>query len=288
MNSNSKNYIQKAFDITKENMILAQPLVIYMIVISFTFASLAMQTNKIMHLVLLIANILLCTAFLAGWFSMIKQGLLLDKRVENGEFQKPEDRAMASWNLGKAFFPGVGDNFLNITATTLCYFVLFFALIYLFYKLGLQVLPNPNIDWNKLYTTANSSPAELQKFIYALNFEQLKAINLWMLYVGAIGSLFTYVTLFVFPAVFDSESDKKDFFLLSPFKSFTRNIIFIFKHFVGTMGIFIFLFFLNSLLSVLSLIFNLNIILSIIGLIISFYFITYAVILIFLYYEENK
>ena len=281
------NYIQKAFDITKENMILAQPLVIYMIVLSFTLAGLAAQTDKILHFVFLTTNLLLGTAFISGWFYMIKQGILLNKRIENGEYENPEERMKASWDLGKTFFPGVGDNFLAVTTTTIFYIIVFVATMFLFFKIGTHILPNPNIDWKKLYSIANSTPAELQKYIFELNIQQIKAINLWGLYISSLTSAFTFATLFLYPALFKTK-DKKEFFLFSPFIAFGKNIVFLFKNFIGSIGIFIFLMFLNTVFSILSIIFNLNIILSIIGLILSFYVATYAIILIFLYYEERN
>lgn len=288
MSLTDKNFIQKAFEITKENIILAQPLIIFMIVLSFTLAGLSMQTNKIAYFVFTIANILLCTAFFAGWFYMIKQGIYLDKRIQNGEYKKTEERAAASMALGKEFFPGVGEYFLPVTLTLILYFAVILGAFFLFYKLGLNILPHPHIDLNKFAAVANSTPVEMQKFVYSLSTEQLKAINLWMLYAGSVFTAISFVTMFWFPAIFDTTSDKKEFFLLTPFISFKKNIVFIFKNFLGSVGIMIFLFVLNFVLSLLSVIFNLNIILSIVGLIISFYFMTYAIVLIFLYYEERK
>lgn len=280
----NKSIIQKAFDITKDNIILAQPLVLYLLAASFTFAGLAMQSNKYTYVIFLITNILLFTAFLAGWFSMIKQGILLNRRIENGEFQKAEDRAAASWDLGKAFFPGVGDYFLQVTLTTLAYVTFFILLTYAFFKLGQNYLPHHVLDLQKINTLANSSPAEIQKFVYSLSFEQLKAINIWMLYLGSVAFGYTFITLFWFPAIFDS----KETFWLAPIKSFSRNIVFLFKNFLGSLGVILFLLMLNTFISILSVIFNLNVVLAIVGLIISFYFTTYAVVLIFLYYDERR
>ena len=289
MSLKNSNFIQKAFDITKENIILAQPFIIFMIVLSFTLAGLAMQANSISYIVFLITNILLCCAFFSGWFYMIKQGIYLDKRIQNGEYRKPEDRASASLALSKEFFPGVGEYFLQVTTTITIYVIFYFLVMFLFYKLGQHILPNPHIDINKLYSIANASPAEVQKFVYSLSFEQLRAINLWMIFMGSTMCAFSFVTMFIFPAIYDTKDrNKKEFFLFAPFLAFKRNIVFIFKNFFGSLGIILFLLFLNTVLSILSLIFNLNIVLAIIGLLISFYFITYGLVLIFLYYEERK
>ncbi len=287
MSSNS-NFIQKAFDITRENLILAQPLIIFMIVLSFTLAGLAMQSNKITYYVFAVANILLSTAFVAGWFYMIKQGIYFNKRIENGEYRKPEERASASFALGKEFFPGVGEYFLPATFTTAVYLVVAAIVTFLIYKAGIHFLPNPDIDINKLYAASNSTPAEMKNFVLSLSFEQIKALNLWIYYIGLSFFIFSFLTLFWFPAVFDINSEKKEFFLFTPFLAFKRNIVFIFKNFLGSFGIMLFLLFLNTILSLFSVIFNLNIILAIIGLLVSFYFMTYVVVLIFLYYETRK
>ena len=288
MNLHKTNFIKKAFYITKEHIVLAQPLVLFLIVLSFTLAGLSTQTNKIAHMIFAFANILLCTAFLAGWFYMIKKGIYLDKRIQNGEYSKPEEKATASFALGKEFFNGVGEYFLKISATTLFYSLLYGVVMFLFFKLGIKILPHIDIDWVKFYQATNSSPMEMQKFVYSLSFEQLKAINIWMFYLGSVVSALTFATMYLYPAIFDTKTNKKEFFLVTPFLAFGRNIMFLFKNFWGSLGIIVFLFVLNTLFSILSIIFNMNIILSIIGLILSFYFMTYAVVLVFLYYEDKK
>lgn len=282
------NYIQKAFEITKDNLILVQPPVIFMIILSFTLAGLLQQAHKAVYMIFLVANILLCTAFFAGWFNMIKKSISLNKKIEDGIIKTQEEKASASLDLGKEFFPGVGDYFLQMTLTIAAFAGVYILVVFFSYKAGLQILPHPHIDMNKLYAAANSTPAEMQKFVYGLSFDQLKAINIWMLFMGLVVTIFTFATMFLFPALYDEKKDPKELFLLAPIKAFNRNIIFIFKHFIGSLGILIFLFFLNTVLSILSVIFNLNIILAIVGLIISFYFMTYAMVLVFLYYDTAK
>lgn len=277
-------YIQKAFNITKNNIIIAQPLVIFMLIITLTSAALTQQTNKIAYIIFAAANVLLCTAFFAGWFYMIKKAVEHNKKVENNEYKDDKEAAEASFALGKEFFPGVGEYFLPMTFTIIAYVVVYALLLFFSYKSGLRFLPHPHINWTEFMTAANSTPMEMQKYVMTLSFDQLKAINLWMLFLGGAASVFAFLTMYLFPAVYD----KKEFFLLTPFSAFNRNLIFVFKNFLGSFAIIVFLFFLNMFLSVLSIFFSINIILAIAGLIISFYFMTYAVVLIFLYYEEKK
>lgn len=278
------SYIKKAFDITRKNVIIIQPLVLFLIVFTFTTSALLQLAHKITYIVFLTTNILLFTAFISGWFYMIKKAIDHNQKVENDEYKNDREEAEASLALGKEFFPGVGDFFPAVTFTLLCYVAVYILIIFVSYKSGMNFLPSPDINWNDFVAAANSTPVEMHQYVASLSYEQLKAINLWMLYTGGIVSVFTFLTMFLFPAVFD----KKEQYFFVPFSAFNRNLVFICKHFLGSLGILVFLFFLQIVFSVLSLFFSLNIILSIIGLVISFYFATYAIVLIFLYYETQK
>ena len=258
-----------------------------MIISSFTLAALAQQTVKLYYIIFSATNIMLCTAFFAGWFYMIKKGIEHHKKAEQGGYKDDKEKASASFALGKEFFPGVGIYFPQVTYTAGIYAIVSVLLAYASVKFGMHYLPKLDVNWTEFMAVANSTPAEMQKYVYGLSFEQLKALNIWMLYLGGIFSVFSFLTMFLFPAVMDLfEKGFKG--LLIPFTAFNKNIVFVFKNFFGVLGIIAFLFFLNIFMSLLSLIFNMNFVLAIIGLILSFYVMTYAVILIFLFYEERK
>lgn len=277
-------YIKKAFDTTKDNLIIAQPLILFLIILMFTTSALAQQTNKIAYVIFLTANLLLCTAFFAGWFYMIIKAIHHQKKADLGVYNNYKEKTEASMALGKEFFPGVGEYFLPVTFTLILYVTVYILLMFVSFETGLKLLPQPQINWTEFFMAANATPAEMHKYVSSLSFTQIKSLNLWMFYMGGIASLFTFFTMFLFPAVYD----KKEHFLLAPFSSFNRNIIFIFKNFFGAVGLIIFLFFLNILISIFSIFFSINIILSVAGLLLTFYFMTYAIVLIFLYYEEKK
>ena len=278
------SYRKKALDITRKNVIIIQPLVLFLIVITFTTSALFQLAHKFTYIVFLTTNILLFTAFMAGWLYMIKKTIEHYQKAENGEYKNDKEEAEASLALGKEFFPGVGDFFPAVTFTVVCYVAVYILLLFVCYKSGTYFLPPTDINWQEFIAASNSTPAEMQKYVASLSFQQIKAINLWMFYMGGIASLFTFLTMYLFPAVFD----KKEQYFLVPFSAFNRNIVFLCKNFFGSLGLIVFLFFLQLVFSILSVIFSMNIIMSIIGLIISFYFATYAVVLIFLFYETRK
>lgn len=278
------SYIKKALDITRKNVIIIQPLVLFLIVFTFTTSALFQLAHKITYIVFLTTNILLFTAFLAGWLYMIKKTIEHYQKSENGDYKNDKEEADASLALGKEFFPGVGDFFPAVTFTVLCFVAVYILMMFVSYKSGTYFLPRTDINWTDFMTAANSTPVEMQKYVDSLTYEQIKAINLWILYMGGIGSIFLFLTMYLFPAVFD----KKEQYFFVPFSAFNRNLVFICKHFWHSVGLIIFLFFLQLIFSILSIFFSMNIIMSIIGLILSFYFITYTIVLIFLYYETQK
>lgn len=268
------NFVKRAFEITKENIILAQPLVLYLVVISLTMAGLAKQQSTGAFYTFFGANILLSTAFFAGWMFMTRKTVEHSKK----EFEKPEEKNIASIKLINDFFPGVGEYFLSVTAAVLLYTGIYFILIYLSYKAGIMAFGRPEIDWAKMM--AAQTPEQMQAFVFSLSHAQLKLLNLWFFYIGGISVLFTFLTMFFFPAIiYDSKN---------PIKAFWVNLKFLFKNFTGSAGILIFLLALNMFVSILSALLSFNVILSIIGLVITFYFMTYCLVLIFLYYDEKR
>ena len=273
--------IKKAFDITRDNIVTAQPLIVFLLIISLTSIGLAQQSNKIAFIVFFISNFLLTTAFLAGWFFMIKKTIEQSKI----EYEKPEEKAAASSGLLKEFFPGVAAYFAPVTAVFLIYTLLSAGIIYLVgFEWGLGYLETHNVHVNEIYQAAMQSQQALEKYLYSMTFGQLQAINIWMTALTFSAALFSFFTLFWFPSLFYLE--KINF--LSPFISFRKNIKFLFKNFLGAFGIMCFLSILNFIVFAINAIFSINIILSIIAFFIMFYFATYYMILIFLYYDSKQ
>ena len=173
--------IKKAFNITRDNIVIAQPIVIFMIVISLTTGALYQQTNKIAYMVFFVANILLCTAFFSGWFNMIQKTLEHNKKAEKNFYRDDREKAEASFALGKEFFPGVGEYFLPVTFTLVAYVVVYMLLLVAAYKFGMKYLPHPHINWGEFMAAANSTPAQMQKYVASLSFYQLKAMKIWVM-----------------------------------------------------------------------------------------------------------
>ena len=273
--------IKKAFDITKENIVTAQPLIVFLLVISLTSVGLAQQSNKIAFIIFFISNFLLTTAFLSGWFYMVKKTIELSKV----KYARVEEKSAASFDLLKDFFPGVSAYFVPVTVIILIYVLLSACIVYFVgIDWGFGYLSSNNIHPDKIYQTALQSQQALEKYLYSMTFAQIRAINIWMMALTCAVTLFNFVTMFWFPAIFYIE--KINFW--TPFVSFWKSLKFLFKNFFGAFGIMCFLSVLNFIVFMINAIFSINIILSVIAFFIMFYFATYYVILIFSYYDTKQ
>ncbi len=266
--------IKEAFAVTKNNIILAQPLVVYLIVISLTSAGLSRVPAMPVYWVFFGANILLSTAFFAGWFYMFKKTV----EHEKTEYKTQEEKSIASVKLIKHFFPGVGEYFLPVTAGILLYTVGFALVLYLGFEAGTYFLSNPHIDFAKIM--AAQTPDQMQDYLMTLKPVQIKLLNLWFIYLGGISFVYTLLTMFWFPAMlFESKN---------PFLALWANFKFVFRNFFGSLGIVSYLFLMNFVVSGINALSGINIVLSIISLVITFYFMTYCLVLLFLYYGEKR
>ena len=151
--------IKRAFNITKENIILAQPLVLYLVVVSFTSASLTRVLDSWAFWVFFCANILLSTAFFAGWFYMCKKTV----EHEQTEYKTQEEKSVESVKLIKTFFPGVGEYFWPVSAGILLYSGTFALIMYFGFKLGAHILPNPYVNFAKIMSA--QMPAQMQEYL---------------------------------------------------------------------------------------------------------------------------
>lgn len=256
-------------------MILVQPFVIYLIIISFTSG--ALYTNKIegfAFFVLLVSNLFLTGAFIAGWFFMAQKIIEHSKKV----FDKKTDKDMASIAIIKQFFPGVGEYFLPISVFGFLYFALFILLIYTTYRIGLHFLPHPMITITQLQLASSSAEAS-KAFAESLSSAQLLTINYWILLISSVSFVYIFLTTF-WPVMIINKTKNVVTALFESLK-------FTWKNFFSVLGILIFLSILNMLISFISLLGTQNLFITILSLILMFYFATYYLLLIFCFYDEK-
>ena len=97
--------IKDAFLITKNKIIVLQPLILFLLIMTFAVLPLkALNGNPVAFYAVLLNIILLTVAFCCGWFGIIK------KTVLNFDFESPSKHGSAEdLALLKEFFPSVGE-----------------------------------------------------------------------------------------------------------------------------------------------------------------------------------
>lgn len=268
--------IKNAFSIVSRNLILVQPFVLFLLVISVLSSGLyAVQKNFYAFMIFAAAVVLLFVAFFAGWFYMTKKTIFF----ELYERMDDEEKALKSFGLIKHFFPGIGEYFLPMIGLAVIFLTFSFAFTLIWYKCGAAVLGVPKIDVQAL-NAASSSMAKLQSYFLSLNPAELKSLTFWLLFASLGGMVFQFFTMWLFPALFYGGSK-------NPLSAFIKSIKFLVRKFFPSVGIFVFLLIFNIAVSIINSMLAKNVILSLIGFLIFFYFATYYIVLIFLYYGQN-
>lgn len=268
-------YFSKAFKITNENIILATPLVLFLFILSFYIEFTKRAPENIAVAILLLTTILFMTgAFLAGWFFMIKQAV----KITHEEFSDEEEKAKASFGLLKEFNCGVGEFFIPFAGAVTLYGIVIFLIILATYKAGMHFIGNPGIDFVQI-KKALASTAEMKTFISSLSIEQIAKINAWNFMFIGITFVQSFLTMF-----WGSEIIYRT---KNPITALLKSIQSIFKKPLGAIILFLYISFLNFVISFINAVLAFNSILYFLSMLLYFYFIVYIVVLIFLYYEKG-
>lgn len=270
--------IKNSFIVLKENIIIIQPLVIYMLLIGVLLKPLFFATSITLSAILLLICIFLSTtAFLAGWLYTVKVAIAQKDTVYN----TPEEKSLASLSLLKQYFIGVGDYFIPITIAVLLYLALFAAFGFLAYKAGMHFIGKPEFDIATLKHLSTQSYNDVYTYFASEKFSDKRILSIynWSLYFSFISLFFTIITIFWYPTIFYKTKN--------PIMAFFSNLKFTFINFFDTTIVVLFLAFLNVALSLVNALAPLNIIFSVISLLLMFFYMSYYIILVFLYYAEK-
>ena len=221
--------------------------------------------NPNMGIVFLILTVLLFSAFISGWFYMIKFAVdnykVFDKN--NPEYAVK----IGKYNIDtlKKFFIGVGEYFVPAIFVVILSILISNILIYC----GLKLLHINNLDF-------------LIKSLSAQTMQDLPQFSLtqyaFIMYFAFITLVFHFITLFWMPEIFYKTKNS----ILAFFKS----IGFLFKHFLTSVILYAFLVFCFFIFQVLSVLAMINQILVLIMFFLFLYLITYSLVLIFMTYKN--
>ncbi len=272
---NISTAIKSTFSIVWKNLILTQPPILFLLVMSLLIGGFnRVAANNSVFIIFVASLAFLSIAFLAGWFNMVKKTIAfeLDESVSS------EDKAVKSFGLVKYFFPGVGEYFLPILGLILIFII--FSLVGSFFvlKLGVILFGAPDIEFIKKSLEITTAP-EMQLYLNSLSEEKLLPILNWFMYIFAVQTFAQFVLMWWVPAMYYKTKN--------PFISLWVNFKFLCKNLLPTICILMFLVVLNIMISLISSVFNTNAFLSLISFLLFFFYVAYYVVLIFLYYGQN-
>lgn len=268
-------YFSKAFRITNENIILTTPLVLFLFLLSIYLGVIQNAPRTIFSGVLLLVTILfMISAFFAGWFFMVKRAIDL----ENLKFEEEEEKARASFNLLKEIPPGVGEFFIPFVIGTIFYSTLTILIFAAAYKFGNHFIGDVGLSQAQLKMLV-TTPEAMKEIVSALSREQLAKLNLWNLMFLSVAIGYSFITMFWASEIV---LRTKNVFL-----ALFKSINFILRNFLNAIILFLYVSFVNFLISFINAIATINPILYFISMLAYFYFIVYIVVLIFLYYAET-
>lgn len=270
--------LQRSFKIFRENLMIVQPFILFMLLLSIVSGSLTHMPKGIspVLIVFLVSVFCLFCAFLAGWFQLFQAAI----RNSHVEYKTPQEKAEASINAFREFLPAVGRFFIPITIAVILYILLFLGVIKLVGFLGSKYIGfTQNISPEKL-SEVFSDQNKLKAFVESLSAKDRSVLVKWdLLMLGSIG-LFSYLTMFWFPAIMlNGENPVKALFtgiksaFIKPFLS---------------LGIFITYWIANISFSFLSAMTAGIFILDLLNLMVMVFMTVYFIMVIFVYFEEHS
>ncbi len=277
-------YFTNAFKITSENIILTTPLILFIIILGFySGITRNISQNHFAIILFAVTALFMLSAFLAGWFFMIKKSIDIEKIT----FESSEEKAKASLKLLKEIPTGIGEYFIPFVFGLILYILFFFILIFGFYFVGLHFIGKIDINPIDLKTALSSSQG-LKDFILTLPADKLNKLNAWYTLIFVLTVIYSFITMFWSAEIIISTKN--------PVKAFANSIVFIFKNILASLIIFAYI---NLINFVVPLVINimvtlpvkipfLNFIFSLVAMIIYFYFFVYVIVLVFLYYDREN
>lgn len=259
------NSLKKSFGLTNKYIILATPLILFSL-LSSLYILFSLGGNLLSLIIAFALFILMLTAFLSGWFYMIKICI-----------QEPENDDVNA--LIKEFPAGVGEYFLPILGLVFIIFFLSALMLVASYAAGMKLIGPLGIT-SAAMSSALESTIALKSFLMSLSEEQLFKLNAWNMLLFVSMGIEYFLIMFYLPVLFYKTKN--------PLKALFTNLKDLFsKKFLANVGLYLTLMISYSVLSILATIFSLNPITHFIFTLINFYYLVFIAVFLFTYYYYN-
>lgn len=260
-----QNSFKIIFKLSNKYIVLATPLILFSL-ISSVYLSVSLAGTMLNILIAIILLLLMSGAFVSGWFNMVKCAIV----------SPPEDDPNS---LLKEFPSGVGEYFLPAIGLIINSFVIVTIMLTAAYGIGLKLIGNPSISGEK-FANAMQNTAALKEFLASLNAEQLAQLNQWNLLLLGVMAVVYFLLILYLPAMFFNDKNPLRALWISLKNLFSR------KFFI-TLGIYILIFGVNFVLSILTALSTGNLIMNFIATLINFYCFVILAVGVFYYYYNN-
>ena len=272
-----------AFKITNEGIILTIPLALFWLLITFYIDFSKAVVDSYPEMILsIITMIFMSSAFCAGWFYMVKKCVKYSKK----HFIFDKDKENEALKLLKAVPTGIGRFFLHYIVVSLLFVAITMLMVFIIKFLSYSPL-------NQIYKILQdnnlsvSNPQEMKLLINQMASDSilnlfnalLKPAAKLFLIVLTIPTVFSFLMLLWMPEII--------YLFKNPFTALFTSVVKIFKRFWKSLGLFIYIAFIQMIMSSIGTFSLINPILYMLVMIIYFYFIVYVVVLIFSYYDKE-
>lgn len=266
---------KESFKITNDCIILVTPLIIFLSILSWyiNFAFNSIDDIKKLLLGILTLFIMFC-GFFASWLYMVKKTITLSKKV----YIFDKDRAKDILQLIIALPKGIGRLFLPVIGTVAIYIFIYFG-IYCILNYFITKYAG-YIDLSEIDIEAITlSSKELISTINNLEINEMKIFAIWYLACTTAINIVTFITILWIPEIVYKNKNT--------IKALISSIAKVFKNFKNILILYIFMYCIAKLLSIINTLLLFIPEMYFFVLIITYYFIVYLVVLLFTYYERN-
>lgn len=266
---------KNAFKFTNDGIILATPLILFIWIITLYLSYAANVVDTAPEMILAVITLLcMIGAFCAGWFYMVKKSIELSQK----EFILDEDRAKEKLELVKKIPAGIGKYFLSFVGMSLISLVIFAIFAAGIYKIGMNFIGSIDFSAAQIKTIM-ANPQDIKEFLDSLTDTQLYKLAKWDMLFLAATTLMSFLMLLWIPEIIYQTQNP----LLALFKSIKK----LFVKFGKSIALFIYLTFVNLVISFANTFSLFHPIIYMIMMIVYFYFLVYVIVLIFSYYDKE-
>ncbi len=260
-----------AFKVSSENIVLATPLLVFLLLINI-YLIVAKDAVKVLPSALLffLTLLLMISAFMSGWFYMIKTAIYNFKN-------KVLHRENETFKLINEFPVGIADYMGPYIGLSIAFLIFGDIVLVSVYYIGLNLIGSIGVTSSQ-FISATEAPVAMQALIDSMTKTQVLKLNYWYFLIMFSLQIFSLFTMFWPVELLYSTKN--------PIKALFYSVKRIFQR-PQSILLFIVISVLNVIMMILNYISMFNPISYFVMTLIYFYFIVYIFVLLFLYYEEK-